>query len=94
MGSWETFKTKTLTEALVLITESYGKPYLYDNRLEFSKLENGEGDTPSESQLKDWKEGKRKLYLATYTFFFSEVTTRMIENSELKSAFPDIWEET
>jgi len=43
------------------------------NRIDIEKMENGDGYTPSESEIEDWKQGKIKLWAARYTFFVEEV---------------------
>lgn len=42
-------------------------------RVDIQQMENDEGYTATEGQLKKWKEGKAKLWLACYTFNIEEV---------------------
>lgn len=53
-------------------------------------MENGEGQEPMEYQVEEWKQGKRKMYLAYYSFYLSEVTTKGLGNEALSTAFPDL----
>lgn len=91
-GCIETLKAKNMPEALELI-KSYGSEvYLFDDRIEMQKTENGDGNEPMEYQLEEWKKGNRKLYAATYSFYLSEVTTKSIKHDELKLNFPTLEE--
>lgn len=43
------------------------------NRIDFVRMENGDGERPSEAELAEWREGKIKLWYAVYTVFVYEV---------------------
>lgn len=90
-GLIETLKVNNLDEAMTLI-KSYGEPYLFEDRLEVQVTENMDGQEAMPYQLEEWKKGNRKLMLASYSFYFSEVTKRSVKNDELKKAFPKIEE--
>ena len=47
-------------------------------RVEFQRMEDGEGYEASEQQLKDWKRGELKLYAATYTIYVERVTRESV----------------
>ena len=49
-----------------------------DGRVEFQRVENGEGYEASPRQLQDWKRGERKLYCATYTIYVERVTRERV----------------
>lgn len=88
-GCIDTFKTNSMNEALELI-KSYGEPSIFDDRIDVQKMENGDGNEPMEYQIEEWKKGNRKMYLANYTFYFSEVTTKSLKQSDLVKAFPNV----
>jgi hypothetical protein len=48
------------------LTEDPSDYSIFDNRIATSKLENGDGETPSISQMESWKKGKTKLYSVHY----------------------------
>lgn len=88
-GCIDTFKTNSMNEALELI-KTYGEPCIFDDRIDVQKMENGDGNEPMEYQIEEWKKGNRKMYLANYTFYFSEVTTKSLKQSDLVKAFPNV----
>lgn len=92
-GVIETFKAPNMEAAMELIIKFHGKPYLFDDRLELQVTENGDGQEPMEYQSEEWKKGNRKLYASTYSFYFTEIFTRKIENAEFKRTFPNIEED-
>ena len=44
-----------------------------DGRIDIQILENGDSIQPSDSSIELWKQGKKKLYLSTYTFHVRKV---------------------
>lgn len=85
-GCIETFKTDSMNEALKII-KSYGEPCIFDDRLDVQKMENSDGYEPMEYQVEEWKKGNRKLYLARYSFYFSEITTKPLSQVDLIHGF-------
>jgi len=43
-------------------------------RVDFAKMEDAEGTTPSKSQIAAWKNGKETLYYVVYTAYVERVT--------------------
>lgn len=81
-----------LNDALKFITEDYGVPEIYNNRLELSITENALGDKPSQEHLERWKNGEIELWCADYTFYISEISSLNYEN--IKNAFPNLNDNT
>jgi len=92
LGLIDTMKAKTMKEALKKIEEYYGKPYIFDDRLEFDRTENLDGEKPTKAQNEAWTNGDCELYLARYSFYLTEVTTREIKHNELKETFSNLEE--
>ena len=44
----------------------------HTDRFCYNRMEDAEGDTPSEEMEEQWKQGQVKLYLAEFTFFIEK----------------------
>lgn len=55
----------------------------YENRIEWSTLETGEGYQPTENLKALWQEGQCKLYSASYSCFVTEVWSKEITTGQL-----------
>ncbi len=51
----------------------------------WNRVENGDGDAPSPSEVEQWKTGKLTMYLADWTFWIESREVRTITLDELKS---------
>jgi hypothetical protein len=82
--NWEVdieFKAETKEEILQQIKEFYGvtdEEILLNSceepgRIDIQIMEDENSYKATESQIEAWKEGRRKLYLATYTYYITEV---------------------
>ena len=65
---------------------------LFDDHLEFMTHENADGDTPTNSQMNDFKQGRIKLYLCDYSIYFEKVESVSLNSLELKQLFPELKE--
>lgn len=89
-GVIETLKASTLLEALKVIKESYGTPVIFENRLEFHRMEDENGEEATKREIEFWKEGKTKLWASNYSFYISRVETENLDYGVLSEAFPDL----
>lgn len=57
-----------------------------DTRISFNRLENDDGDEPTEGEMEDFRAGKRKLYLADYDFLIEKRETSPVTLEEFQAA--------
>jgi hypothetical protein len=55
-------------------------------RIGYNRLENEDGDEPSQEQQRRWKAGKENLYLADYDFLIEKRTVEPIRMEEFQAA--------
>jgi hypothetical protein len=91
-GEIESFRVQSIDRVPAEIEERYGKPYIFDDRLEFQTTERGDGNTPSAADEREWKAGAFKLYAVNYSFYLTRVIEDRIENAQLKETFPELEE--
>lgn len=94
-GIVETFKSKgssnnTIKELVRDITERYGKPCHFDDRLEVQRMENDLGQLANEREIEAWKKNEITLYAVSYSFYFSYVTTEDFKSGLLKDILPEL----
>lgn len=56
---------------------------VYENQVEYQRLENGEGWKAYPSEVATWKEGKTQLWSASFSCYITEVSSKEITNKEL-----------
>lgn len=56
----------------------------FENRLEFSNLENAAGEPATTFEIDRWKKGKLRLFLAQYSIYMTEVLETEVAASVLK----------
>lgn len=94
LGLIETIEGKTVEEVLRKIKAQYGKPRIFDGRLEFSQHEDDNGELITDREALFWKEGKINVWLADYSFHLSKVTEETLSHAELCETFPNLKKES
>lgn len=91
-GLIESFSCDSLSEALEKITVEYGKPAIFEERLECQRMEDSEGQEATDGQMRRWKAGEFPMWSARYSFYVSSVQKTVVGNSLLRAAFPTLEE--
>jgi hypothetical protein len=77
---------ETLPKLVKTIGDRYGLEidyaFLNPGRFSFNRLENAEGFPPSDSERKQWEQGKLTLYLADYDFSIEKRTICDVPSAE------------
>jgi hypothetical protein len=88
------FEAPSLDELITLLKEHFEVSHgaiLLDScdeagRIDIQRMENGDGDLPSENELERWKRGEIKMWAATYTYTV-EVVDRKVVRLETMQKF-------
>jgi hypothetical protein len=83
-------RAETMTSLLSAVGAYYGIEIddvwtggLENGFLSYNRLENADGDEPSETEKEEWKRGERTLYLADWTFQIEKITVSDITADDL-----------
>jgi hypothetical protein len=56
---------------------------VYENQIEYQRLENDHAEQATDLSIAIWKEGKRQLWSANYQCYITEVSSKEVTNKEL-----------
>jgi hypothetical protein len=89
-GCIEKPEFKTIEDAFSFIQTFGTEPSIFDDRIEIQAMENDDGQTPSEKEMRQFKQGILDLWLARYSFYITRVERTDFGHSDLVAAFPNL----
>jgi len=81
-----------LTTPLLLekIKQLYGVPYIFEDRLEFCRMENARGEAPNGSEIGKWQKDELEMWAARYSIYICRQETDSLGNGELSEFFKEL----
>lgn len=89
-GVIETMYYSTIEQLQEFLLDSKVNYSIFDSVINYNILVNADNYEASERDLEQWKEGKRVLWLANYTYYITKVVETSFENEELAAMFPHL----